>query len=287
LKKVLITGANSYIGTSVEKYILKHYPEECSFEAISLRDEGWKDKSFSDYDVIFHVAGIAHQKENKYNAESYFKINRDLLVEVAEKAKNEGVKHFVFLSSMSVYGLLKGRISPNTKLKPKTAYGKSKLQAEQRLFELSDDHFKACVIRPPMIYGKGCKGNYSALRNYALKLKFFPYVKNERSMLYIENFCEFVRLMILNEGIGIFFPQNREYSNTSEMVREIASVHGKKMRLLHGFGWLIKILQIFVPKLKKAFGSLTYSYTMSEYRTEYNVVGFKDSIIHTEKKSIE
>lgn len=278
MKKVLITGANSYIGTSVEKYITEHYPDECSFDTLDMIDGSWRETSFSDYDVVFHVAGIAHQKETKDNAESYDKINCDLAVETARKAKADGVGQFVLLSSMSVYGLLKGKITNETKPNPNTNYGKSKLKAENAILPLQDESFKVCILRPPMIYGKGCKGNYLSLVKFAKKLKFFPYVKNARSMLYIGNLCEFVYLMIRNGERGLFFPQNSEYTNTSKMVKTIAASHEKKLRLVHGFGWAVKFCGLFMKLVKKAFGNLTYDMSMSEYKDEYRMTTLEDSI---------
>lgn len=286
MKKVLITGANSYIGTSVEKYISEHYPEECSFDTVDMRDGAWKEKSFSGYDVVYHVAGIAHSDSGKISEEKaklYYSVNTDLTIETAKKAKAYGVKQFIFMSSAIVYGGSskvgkKKMITRDTPVSPANAYGDSKVQAENGIVQLIDESFKVCVLRPPMIYGKGCKGNYLTLRKFALKLKFFPYVKNERSMLYIENLCEFVRLMILNEESGIFFPQNSEYTNTSEMVKMIAAANGKKLHLVHGFGWAIKILGLFTGLVKKAFGSLTYDKEMSEYKEKYVKFNLKTSI---------
>lgn len=282
MKRILITGANSYIGASVEKYITENYPDECVFDTLDMIGDGWKEYDFSTYDVVFHVAGIVHKKETKENAELYYKINRDLATFIAEKAKNDGVQQFIFLSSMSVYGLTKGRITLATNPAPTSNYGKSKLQAEESISALSEQKFKVCILRPPMIYGKGCKGNYQTLVKFANKLKFFPYVKNQRSMLYINNLCEFVRLMILNEESGTFFPQNSEYTNTSEMVKIIASAHGKKLHLIHGFGWAIKILGLFTKLVNKAFGNLTYDKTMSEYKEDYNVNSLSQSIENSE-----
>ena len=282
MKKVLITGANSYIGTSVDRYISEHYPDECAFETVDMLDENWREKSFADYDVVFHVAGIVHQKETKENAESYYKINRDLAFEVAKKAKDEGARQFILLSSMSVYGLKTGKITADTQPKPNTNYGKSKLEAEERIGELEGDGFKVCVLRPPMLYGKGCKGNYQSLRKLALKLKLFPYVKNERSMLFIDNLSEFVRLMILNEESGTFFPQNSEYTNTSEMVKMIAASHGKKLCIVKGFGWAVRLMGLFTGLVKKAFGSLTYAKDMSEYKTDYVAADLSESVRRTE-----
>lgn len=278
MKKVLITGANSYIGTSVEKYITEHYPDECAFDTVDMLDGSWREKSFSGYDVVFHVAGIVHKKETKENAESYFIINRDLAVDVAAKAKQDGVGQVIFLSSMSVYGMITGHITMETQPNPNTNYGKSKLQAEEKISQLGDDNLRVCILRPPMIYGKGCKGNYQTLQKFALKMKFFPYVKNERSMLYIDNLSEFVRLMILNKERGIFFPQNSEYTNTSEMVKMIAVAHGRKLRLVKGFGWAIKFLGLFTNLVKKAFGTLIYDKAMSEYSADFSVKTLEMSI---------
>lgn len=281
MKRILITGAGSYIGTSFEKY-LKDFGDEYSVDTVDMVDGSWREKSFSGYDAIFHVAGIAHIKETKDNAHIYYEVNRDLVKDVAEKAKSDNVKQFVFLSSMSVYGLTKGRITEKTKLNPNTNYGKSKFEAENLIAPLNNEDFNVVILRPPMIYGKNCKGNYKTLRKFALKLKFFPYVKNERSMLYIENLCEFVRLMIDNEESGVFFPQNDEYTNTSEMVKEIAAAHGRKVRLVKGFGWALKFLRLFTGLVNKAFGSLTYDKEMSKYKVRYNKCQLLQSIEETE-----
>ena len=193
------------------------------------------------------------------------------------------------MSSASVYGNSgkigkRKMISTDTSLMPVNAYGNSKVQAEKRIVPLSDNDFKVCVLRPPMIYGKGCKGNYLTLRKFALKLKFFPFVKNERSMLYVGNLCEFVRLMIVNGESGIFLPQNAEYTNTSEMVKMIAAANGRKVRLVYGFGWAIKFLGLFTGLVNKAFGNLTYSKDVSEYDNDYQKYSLLTSIEETESE---
>ena len=290
MKKVLITGANSYIGMSVEKYVTDNYPNEILFDTLDMLEGDWKNKNFEGYDCIFHVAGIAHRKPSKdIEAERalYDNINTKLAVEVAAKAKNDGVKQFIFMSSASVYGdspkIGKNKIiTKDTPLSPSNLYGISKVKAEEELEKLNCDTFKVCSLRPPMIYGKGCKGNYVTLAKFARELPFFPYVKNERSMLYIDNLAEFVRLMILNEESGVFFPQNKEYTNTSEMVRLIALSHGKKMPLIKGFTWAIKFLGLFTKLASKAFGNFTYDKTLSEYKQEYAKFDLSTSIKLTE-----
>ena len=131
MKKILITGAGSYIGTSFENY-MGQWSDEYSVDTVDMIDGSWRKKDFSGYDVVFHVAGIAHIKETKDNAELYYKVNRDMVIETAKKAKTEGVKHFVFLSSMSVYGMETGVITKDTEPNPNTNYGKSKLMAEKK-----------------------------------------------------------------------------------------------------------------------------------------------------------
>lgn len=278
MKKILITGANSYIGTSFESYIKENFTEQYLVDTVDMLDGSWREKSFTGYDSVFHVAGIAHQKETKENAHLYYEVNRDLAIKTAQKAKKEGVKQFIFLSSMSVYGKNTGIITEETLIAPKSHYGKSKVEAEKGIKDLQGTEFQVAILRPPMIYGKGCKGNYQTLVKLALKLPIFPYVKNQRSMLYIENLCEFVRLLIDRGESGLFCPQNGEYSNTSEMVKMIAEAHGKKIRLIKGFGWLIKFFGLFSKTLQKAFGNLIYEQKMGEYPRNYCVKELMASI---------
>lgn len=112
-KRILITGENSYIGSSFANW-LQQWPEDYAVDTVDMIDDGWKNRSFAGYDVVFHVAGIAHIKETSQNAELYYQVNRDLAFEVAEKAKKDGVNQFIFVSSMSVYGLEQGVIHRNS-----------------------------------------------------------------------------------------------------------------------------------------------------------------------------
>ena len=290
MKRILITGANSYIGTSFEAYMQKH-ADGYAVDTVDMIDGTWREKDFSGYDTVFHVAGIAHSDNGRISEEKaklYYAVNTDLTIETAKKAKADGVKQFIFMSSAIVYGNSAplGRtkmITANTPVSPANCYGDSKVQAENGILPLADESFKVVILRPPMIYGKGSKGNYPTLAKFAKKLPLFPYVKNQRSMLYIENLTEFIRLMIANEENGVFFPQNAEYSNTSEMVQEIGCIHGKKVRLVKGFTWALKILSCFTGLINKAFGSLTYDQAISQYKQEYRKFSLVESIEATEK----
>lgn len=290
MKRILITGANSYIGTSFEKYIKENYPNDYAVDTVDMIDGSWREKSFAGYDSVFHVAGIAHSdsgKISKEKAKLYYAVNTDLTIETAKKAKADGVAQFIFMSSAIVYGNSapigqRKVITRDTPVNPANSYGDSKVQAENGITPLNDDQFKIVILRPPMIYGKGSKGNYPLLAKIALKTPIFPYVKNERSMLYIENLCEFVRLMVENNEQGTFWPQNNEYSNTSELVKMISEAHGKKLCLLNGFAWCLKLMSHITGLVNKAFGNLSYIQELSEYKTSYCKFSLYDSIEKTE-----
>lgn len=268
MKRILITGANSYIGTSFETYIKDNFSEKYEVDTVDMIDGSWREKSFAGYDVVYHVAGIAHRKETEENAHLYYDINRDLPIEVAKKAKAEGVRQFVYLSSMSVYGLDVGVITKYTAPAPKTNYGKSKLQAEEGLEGLKDDSFKIVVMRPPMVYGEGCKGNYNTIIKLVKRFPFFPKVKNNRSMIYIDNLSRFVKMAIDKDLSGLYFPQDSKYSNTTNLAKDIATGMNKKVYMSVLLGAVVICLKPFSNAAKKAFGNLIYKDT-EEFNFEY------------------
>lgn len=285
MKRILITGANSYIGTSVEKWLRK-YPDAYKVDTLDMENELWRNKNFSGYDVVFHVAGIAHVSSNPEMEDLYYSVNRDLVIETAEKAKTEGVKQFIFMSSIIVYGdssSSKRIIDRSTIPTPSNFYGRSKLQAEEGIQDLESDDFKIVIIRSPMIYGKGSKGNYQKLAKLAKKIPVFPDINNERSMLHIDNLCEFIKLMIDFEESGLFFPQNGEYVKTSDLVRLVCEFHGKKIWMTNFFNPVLRLLSGKVKLVDKAFGNLVYNKSMSDYdKAKYQIRDFRESIKLTE-----
>ena len=285
MKKILITGKDSYIGTSLEKW-LSQWPDKYTVDTVDMISDAWKEKDFSGYDVVFHVAGIAHVSSDPKMEDLYYKVNRDLTAETANKAKAEGVKQFIFMSSIIVYGdssSSKRVIDRNTIPTPSNFYGNSKLQAEEGIRGLESDKFKIVILRPPLIYGKGSKGNYPKLAKLAQKLPVFPDIDNERSMLHIDNFCEFIKLMIDNEESGLFFPQNKEYVKTSELVKTIADVHGKKIWMTKVFNPALRLM-FGIRIVNKVFGNLVYEKSMSDYdKANYRIRDFRESIELTEK----
>lgn len=245
MKRVLITGANSYIGVNIDNWLSKS-PTAYSVDTIDMIDGSWREKDFGQYDVIIHVAGIAHADVDNISEERkqlYYRVNTDLAIEVAQKAKKEGAGQFILMSSMIIYSGCKEKIITKEDIPiPLNCYGDSKWQADQKVRKLETTEFKVVVLRAPMIYGKNSRGNYPELAKLAARLPVFPVVKNKRSMLHIDNLCEFIRLMVDNEESGVFFPQNREYTVTSDMVRMIAAVRQHKIIMVSGFGWGIKLI---------------------------------------------
>lgn len=282
-KKILITGKNSYVGNQLAEWLNKE-PDKYEVVKESVRDDKWKEIDFSLFDVVVHVAGIAHIKETEENKNLYYKVNRDLAYNVAQKSKVDGVKQFIFLSSMSVYGKNEGIINKNTVADPITNYGKSKLEAERLILSLSDNDFKIAILRPPMIYGKGCKGNYIRLKKVALKTPLFPIINNKRSMVYIENLNDFIKMIIDNISFGVFHPQNQEYMSTTTLVKIIAEENNKKIFFTKIFNPFIYIGIKYSKTVSKVFGTLIYDQSIiDENVIIINGINTKDSIKATER----
>lgn len=259
--KILITGKNSYVGTQFEQYVRNRKDsDEYEIHKISVRDEQWKEMDFGVYDVILHVAGLVHKNGKKKTAKEYKEINSILPFELAKKAKKEGCAQFIFLSSVSVYGMDHGKITKETVEKPTSYYGKSKLLAEKNLIRLQSNDFLVAIIRPPMIYGEGCPGNYASLEKLAKVTRIFPKVKNKRSMLNVETLSEYLLTIIQKKKSGVFLPQDEEYHCTSELMVELGEKYGRKIWLVSGFEWFFCLLKkqngLIGSVINKIFGDL-------------------------------
>lgn len=281
MTKVLITGAGSYIGIKVEKW-LKRFPELFSVDVVDTLNDKWKVVDFSRYDVVYNVAGIAHVKAKKGDAPLYYVVNRDLVIEIAKKAKDAGVKQFIHMSSMIVYKEVKTldgkRIHKDTVPTPNGFYGDSKLQGEQGIRNLETSNFMVCILRPPMIYGPGCKGNFPRLMKLATKTPIFPAWHNSRSMLYIDNLCEFVKQLIINRLSGVFFPQNAEYADTVKIVEYYARKYNHKIWITRLFNPIIWLSGSFIRPIGKMFSDSIYDKEMSKYPFNYQLVSFEKSL---------
>ena len=281
MKKVLITGAGSYVGESVRSYILAK-DSQYQIDAVDTMGNNWKSADYSKYDVVYHVAGIAHVNADPKMEPLYYKVNRDLTIEVAKHAKAAGVKQFIFMSSQIVFhesqSLKSEVLTKDTMPNPNGFYGDSKLQAENGLHELESDDFKVCILRPCMIYGPNAKGNFPRLAKLACKTPIFPCWHNKRSMLYIDNLAEFVYQAIERQLTGTFYPQNRELADTVEIIRFFAKEAGHKVwitRLFNPFVWLGSFV---LQPINKMFATYYYDSEMSKMDFDYQLVSFEESL---------
>ena len=281
MKKILITGAGSYVGESVRRYI-QSSSSDFQIDAVDTMNDAWKQADFTLYDVVYHVAGIAHVNADPKMEALYYKVNRDLTIEVAKHAKAAGVKQFIFMSSQIVFhesqSLKTEVLTSETKENPNGFYGDSKLQAELGIKPLEDENFKVCILRPCMIYGPNAKGNFPRLAKLATKVPLFPEWHNKRSMLYIDNLAEFVKQAVLRGLSGTFYPQNRELADTVEIIRFFAKAAGHKVwitRLLNPFVWLGSFV---LQPINKMFATYYYDPEMSKMNFDYQLVSFEESL---------
>ena len=281
MKKILITGAGSYVGESVRKYILST-SSDFQIDAVDTMGDDWKKADYSQYDVVYHVAGIAHVNADPKMEALYYKVNCDLTIEGAKHAKAAGVKQFIFMSSQIVFhesqSLKTEVLTSETKENPNGFYGDSKLQAELGIKPLEDENFKVCILRPCMIYGPNAKGNFPRLAKLASKTPIFPCWHTKRSMLYIDNLAEFVKQAILRELSGTYYPQNRELADTVEIIRFFAKAAGCRIwitRLLNPFVWLGSFI---LQPINKMFATYYYDPKMSKMDFDYQLVSFEESL---------
>jgi nucleoside-diphosphate-sugar epimerase len=279
MKKVLITGANSYVGINVEKWLMKE-PDKYFVETLDMKNPNWMYFDFSKFDVVFHVAGIAHKKIRKKHRDIYYKINYKLTLEVAKKASISGVKQFIFMSSMAVYGKKRGVINVSTTPNSKSDYGLSKLMAEKDLQEKYSDQMTISLVRPPLIYGFKSPGNFRKLSKFIKRLRIISSYYNERSMVFIDNFSNFIKIILDKNLKGIFHPQNNQYVSTMDSCRVILEVNNLRYIKLNILNPLISFFSYNL--LSKIFGDLYYSKELSDFDLEYNIVDFKSSIINSE-----
>lgn len=283
---ILIIGKNSYIGNHIDEWLSKHGWHVTQLDV--LTDE-WKTFDYSSYDAIVHVAGIVHQPNCK-DWELYKRVNADMPVEIAKMAKRCGVKQYIFFSSMGVYGVDKkltpNTIDINTLLLPNDMYGKSKLMAEEGLRKLQDSIFNVVCVRPPSVYGKGCRGGYiTGFTSIVRKLPIIPqaYTDVKQSFIYIDNLSEFVRLAIEKNLYGAFCPQDDKSVSANELLQAIANGLAVKYRSSRFWGLFVYVFH-FIPIIKKAYGGVEYATSLSSIDDlDYVIVPFEEGIRRTVK----
>lgn len=285
MKKVILVGVGGYIGGKFTEYINKNYPD-WQIDAVDSMNSKWAEADFYGYDAVYNVSGLAHANARQGSEELYYAVNGQLPINIAAKAKAEGVPLFVQMSSQIVYGDMSGLgeeklITAETVPSESTVYGKSKMMAERGLQELVDDIFQVAIMRPPLIYSEYARDNFPRLVNFAKKIPVFPKIENKQSMVYVDNLCELIYLIIENNKGGIYYPQQECYIETSKIVADIAKAVGNKMWQTRIFNPTLCLLSK-VPQLgfiHKAFGSIAYDMELSNhFDGRYRVVSYEESI---------
>ncbi|MEA5093486.1 MAG: NAD-dependent epimerase/dehydratase family protein [Sedimentibacter saalensis] len=283
MTKVLVIGKSGFISLSFQKYMM-NFGNNYVIDVISSRNRKWENFSFSGYDTVFNASGLAHTNARNGSEEEYYEVNGDLPGELAAKAKLEGVHHFITMSSMNVYGDMANIgvskcITDSTVPNTQSIYGKSKLMGETAVKKLEDDNFKVAIIRPPLVFSEYAPDNFGILLKIAVLFPVFPNIRNNQSMIYVDNLCELVRLIIDNHISGIFYPQEKEYIHTSTLVKDIAIQAGHKILMTEIFNSALMVLSKDISIVRKAFGNLTYHPSISNhFNWNYCVVDYKTAV---------
>ena len=262
MKKLLITGSNGFVGS----YFIHKYKDKYDIKTFSFLKDDINALDCSDVDVVFHLSALVHQMGGA-SAEEYERVNVSQTLELAIKAKERGVKHFVFMSTVKVYGEeTESKYTEDSICHPEDEYGKSKLKAELELQKLEDDNFNISIVRTPIVYGYGVKANIKSLVNLVNKISILPFgkIKNKRSMVYIGNLCHLVDVVIEQEKAGIFLASYDEPLSTSRLIELIAKNLDKKIYLIK-VPFFESLLKILKPSFhKRLYGSLEVDNTITK-----------------------
>lgn len=232
MKNILIVGDHSYIG---DKFI-EFTKGKFNVSEINVMNDEWQKLNFSEFNAVIHVAAIVHHPEIK-DESLYYRVNGVLPANIAEKSVKEGVKHYIFISTASVWGVgpifnSQGKITKSTPLKPKDLYGKSKLQGEHNLMDLKKRYnFKLSIVRPPNVYGENCRGKFYHILEKLARFRFFPICgKNKFSMLRVDHLCQALQNIIEKEVEGVICPQDMPIISLSERIKLLSSSIGVKQK---------------------------------------------------------
>ncbi|MBL3520903.1 NAD-dependent epimerase/dehydratase family protein [Arcobacter lanthieri] len=262
MSKLLITGSNGFVGN----YFINKYKSKYNIKTFSFLKNDINRLDCNSIDVVFHLSALVHQMGGA-SASEYEKTNVIQTIELAKKTKESGVKHFIFMSTVKVYGEETNiKYTENTVCNTEDQYGKSKLKAELELKKLEDEKFKVSIIRTPIVYGYGVKANIKNLVNLVNKIPILPFgnINNKRSMVYIGNLCYLVDEIIIQQKSGIFLASDDEPLSTSRLIELIARNLGKKIYLVK-IPFFESLLKLVKPSFyKRLYGSLEVDTTITK-----------------------
>lgn len=264
MSRILITGANSFIGTNFIK--CSQYKE---VKEISLHNILPENINFRNIDVVLHLAAIVHKRKTTPQ-KSFLKINRDLCVEVATQAKKAGVRQFIFLSTAKVYGKFIEGSEPwneDSVCHPADCYGRSKYEAELLLRELEDENFTVSIIRTPIVYGYGVKANMRILIKLIEHCRILPFgkIENTRNFTYIENLTAYIDRIMEKRSSGTFIAIDDKPLSSTDLTVLLLEYLNKKVTLFRMPALFIKAGFFFLPGL---FGGLFGSFKLDNTKTK-------------------
>ena len=280
--RILVIGKNGYVSTCFQTYMKKF--DNYEVDAISARNDAWKNADFHGYDAVFNATGLAHNDARKGTDEEFIALNVTLPLNLAKKAKEESVPVFINMSSMIVYGDMSpigpySFINKDTPPHPENIYGRSKLQGEVELLKLNDNDFHVAIIRSSLVYGEKAVDNFLKLTDYSVRLPVFPDIKNYRSMIYSDNLCELIRLVADTRGNGVYYPQQEQYICTSQLVKDIGDAADHRIILTKMFNPILKLMSNRILLIRKVFGSEAYEMNLSNhFDGAYRVVNYGESV---------
>lgn len=255
MSRILITGTNSFVGTNIIRY--SKYRE---IDEISLFDHKPEEIDFSKYDIVIHLVAIVHQKISIPEKE-YMKINRDLCLDTAKNAKKGGVKQFIFLSSVKVYGKYihgKGAWNEFSECHPDDSYGISKYEAEKGLRQLEDKNFRVSIVRTPLVYGDGVRANMLSIIKLIKTIRILPFknIRNKRNFSCAQNLAAFIDRIIERNSSGTFIAMDKEAISTTELTEIISDTLKIKVILFKIPDPFIELAMILLPSVfERLYGS--------------------------------
>lgn len=259
--KILITGSSGFVGS----YFIDKYKNKYDIKTFSFREDDINTLDWKEIDVVFHLSALVHQMGGA-SAEEYEKVNITQTLQLAKKAKEKGVNHFVFMSTVKVYGEETNSVyTENTICNPEDEYGKSKLKAELELLKLENEDFKVSILRTPIIYGYGVKANIKALISLVNKITILPFgkIENKRSMVYIGNICHLVDELVIQQKTGIFLASDDKPLSTTKLCELISKNLNKKIYLVK-IPFFESLLKLLKPSFhKRLYESLEVDNTIT------------------------
>lgn len=266
---ILLTGSSGFLGT----YFLQNYSSKYTMKTFSFLQDNFQTLDIENINTVIHLSALVHQMGGA-SVEEYEKINVTQTLLLAKKAKESGVSHFIFMSSVKVYGEESQTVyTENSACKPEDEYGKSKLKAERELQKLEDASFKISIIRTPIVYGYGVKANIKNLINLVKKISLLPFgaIQNKRSMVYIGNLCHLLDVVIEQQKEGIFLASDDEVVSTTKLIELIAKNLDKKITFIQ-IPFFKQLLKLVKPSFyKRLYESLEVDTTQTK-----KILGFKN-----------